>query len=152
MTWHRAQRQPSWAWSSLQVHAKAQALNIWEKSDRRARNCKAIGKVLEGKRHLSSPETSAPPSALPTPTPGVGDPWLPLRETPRGRGQAAAGSSSHSLCSSGADTRARPSPGPPSPALILLQLFSWAHSWVLSHSHVWGPRLLPTTLKPDRSL
>lgn len=45
-----------------------------------------------------------------------------------------------------------PGPGFPPPPLIPLQLFSWAHSWALSHSHVWRPRLLPTTLRPDRSL
>lgn len=71
-----------------------------------------------------------------------GGPGLPLRETPRGRGQVAAASSSHSLpllCW----VTSEPAPGrPPSGPLILLQL-SRAHSWVLSHSHVWGPGCFP---------
>ena len=58
------------------------------------------GPESRGNWHLNAPGTGVPPSALPTPTAGAGCPWLPLRETPRGRGQAAAASLSHSLPSS----------------------------------------------------
>lgn len=78
-----------------EADAKAQVLSIREKN--RAWDLKAIGKVLEANWHFSTPGTNLPPSALHTPTPRVGGPWLPLRETPRGRGQAAAASSAHSL-------------------------------------------------------